>query len=153
MGKPGKGKDGKSGSEQLAKMAAQQEMLRNQLQKIMNELLREGDGGNTGNLKNIMNKMEQTETDIVNKNITQETLKRQQEIMTRLLEAENAERERDQDEKRESNENKFDFKRNQKEFEQYMKQINAETESLKTISPQMKPYYKNLVKEYFENQN
>jgi hypothetical protein len=153
MGKPGKGKDGKSGSEQLAKMAAQQEMLRNQLQKIMNEMLRDGDGGNTGNLKSIMNKMEQTETDIVNKNISQETLKRQQEIMTRLLEAERAEQERDQDDKRESNENNMDFKRNQKEFEQYMKQINSETESLKTISPQMKPYYKYLVKEYFENQN
>ncbi|MEZ5172927.1 MAG: DUF4175 family protein [Bacteroidia bacterium] len=91
MGKPGaKGNP----SEQLAKMAAQQEMIRNAMQKMMNEMIKEGDSGNSGNLRNAINKMEQTETDIVNKNITSETLKRQQEILTRLLQAEKAERER-----------------------------------------------------------
>ena len=45
-------------------------------------------------------KMEQTETELVNKVITQETIKRQQEIMTKLLEHEKAEREKELDEKR-----------------------------------------------------
>ena len=48
----------------------------------------------------------QTETDLVNKRISQEALIRQQDIQTRLLAAENAEKERDQDEQRESKEGK-----------------------------------------------
>jgi hypothetical protein len=149
MGKPGKGKEGKSGSQQLAKMAAQQEMLRNEMQKMLNEMMKEGDNGNAGNLRKMIEQMEKTETDLVNKNISTETMKRQQEIMSRLLEAEKAERERDQDEKRESNENKNEYNRNLLELQQYMQQKNAENEILKTSSPEMKPFYKNLVEQYF----
>jgi hypothetical protein len=150
----GKGGMGQKGmSEQLARMAAQQEAIRNELQKMMGEMMKEGNNGSTGQLQEILNKMDKTETDLVNKNLTQETLKRQQEIMTKLLEAEKAERERDEDEKRKSNENKDDFKRNIAEFLQYNRLIERETEILKTISPQMKPFYKNLVKEYFNTQN
>jgi len=151
MGK-GKGEKGKPGSEQLAKMAAQQEMLRNELQKMMNEMMKEGNG-NSGELRNIANKMEQTESDIVNKNISLETLRRQQEILTRLLEAENAERERELDSKRESNENKLVQNRNISVFDQYTKSIQQETELLKTISPSLKPFYKNMVKAYFNTIN
>jgi hypothetical protein len=153
MSKPGQGKEGKQGSEQLARMAAQQEALRNQLQKMMNEMIKEGDGGNAGNLRNILNKMEQTETEIVNKQLSLETMKRQQEILTRLLEAEKAERERELDTKRESNENKSDYRRNILEFNQYNKLMNQEAELLKTLPPSLKPFYKNLVKEYFNTTN
>jgi hypothetical protein len=98
----------------------------------------------------MIEQMEKTETDLVNKNLTSETMRRQQEIMTRLLEAEKAERERDQDDKRESNENKNEFNRNLLEFQQYMQQKNAENELLKTSSPELKPFYKNLVEQYFK---
>jgi hypothetical protein len=152
MQKPG-GMKGKQSSESLAKMAAQQEMLRNEMQRLMNEMQKEGDQGNTGALKNIINKMEQTETDIVNKNITSETLRRQQEIMTKLLEAEKAERERDQDDKRESNENKNDYKRNLQLYDQYNKLVEQEAEMLKTLPPSLKPFYKNRVKAYFNSTN
>jgi len=152
MQKPG-GMKGKQSSESLAKMAAQQEMLRNEMQRLMNEMQKEGDQGNTGALKNIINKMEQTETDIVNKNITSETLRRQQEIMTKLLEAEKAERERDQDDKRESNENKNDYKRNLQLYDQYNKLVTQEAEMLKTLPPSLKPFYKNRVKAYFNSTN
>lgn len=151
-GKEGMGQSG-SMSEQLARMAAQQEAIRNELQKMMNEMMKNGQNGSAGQLQDAINKMDKTESDLVNKNITQETLKRQQEILTRLLEAEKAERERDEDEKRKSNENIVDFKRNISEFLQYNKAIQRETELLKTISPQMKPFYKNLVKEYFNTLN
>ena len=43
--------------------------------------------------------MEQTEEDIANDNITQETLNRQNQIIEHLLEAEKAEQERDKDKK------------------------------------------------------
>lgn len=151
MGKPGS--EGKPSSEQLAKMAAQQEMLRNALQGMMNEMIKEGEGGSTGSMRNAINKMEQTETDIVNKNITYETLKRQEEIMTRLLEAEKAERERELDNKRESNENIFNQKRNISVFNEYNRLMKEEAELLKTLPPALKPFYKNMVKEYFNTIN
>ncbi|MFM2285705.1 MAG: hypothetical protein RLZZ543_1202 [Bacteroidota bacterium] len=151
--KPGQGEKGTMGSQQLAKMAAQQEMLRNELQKMMNEMMKDGNSGNAGELKNLANKMEQTETDIVNKNITLETMRRQQEIMTRLLEAERAERERELDTKRESNENKIDQKRNISVFNQYTRQMQQEAELLKTLSPSLKPFYRNMVKDYFNTIN
>jgi hypothetical protein len=151
--KPGSGSKGSMGSEQLARMAAQQEMLRNELQKMMNEMMKNGTSGSLGDLKNISNKMEQTETDIVNKNITLETMRRQQEIMTRLLEAEKAERERELDDKRESNENKIEQKRNISVFDQYTRQMQQETELLKTLSPSFTPFYKNMVKTYFNTIN
>jgi hypothetical protein len=151
MGKPGG--LGKNGSQQLAKLAAQQEMLRNAMQQMMNEMIKEGNSGSTGSIRNAINKMEQTETDIVNKNITSETLRRQQEIMTRLLEAEKAEREREQDEKRESNENIFDQKRNISVFNEYNRLMKEEAELLKTLPPALKPFYRTMVKEYFNTIN
>ncbi len=151
--KPGDGMKGSQGSEQLARMAAQQEMLRNELQKMMNEMMKDGNSGNAGNLKNLANKMEQTESDIVNKNITLETMRRQQEIMSRLLEAEKAERERELDNKRESNENKVDQKRNISVFNQYTRQMQQESELLKTLPPTLKPFYRNMVKDYFNTIN
>jgi hypothetical protein len=49
-----------------------------------------------------MKEMEQTEKELVNKFINQQTMHRQQEIMTRLLESERAEIQREKEEKRES---------------------------------------------------
>jgi chromosome segregation ATPase len=147
MGKPG-GLKGRESSEQLARMAAQQEMIRNQMQKLMNEMMKEGNG-NSGNLRNIANKMEQTETDLVNRNISAETIQRQQEILTRLLEAEKAEREKGLDDQRESNENKNELTRNKFSLNQYNDLMRKETELLRTIPPALKPFYKNMVKEYF----
>jgi hypothetical protein len=144
-------KPGKEMSEGLARMAAQQEALRNELQKMINEMNKDGKNGNSGNLQKLADQMDKNTTDIVNKNLTSETLRRQQEIMTRLLEAERAERERELDEKRESNENKVDIRRNLQDFPEYNRQMQREAELLKTLPPALKPYYKNLVKEYFNS--
>ena len=137
-------------SEQLARMAAQQEMLREELQRFNQE--NNKDGKNTlGNLAKTAKEMEKTETDLVNKMITNETMKRQEEILTRLLEAEKAERERDQDNKRESKEGKEEFNRNPDEFAAYKKLKEKETELFKTVPPSLSPYYKKKVDDYFRN--
>src|SRR5690606_12704209 len=88
-------------SEQLARMARQQQLIRQALQEINRDLNKDGQGS-LGNLDKLNKEMEQTETDLVNKRIRQETISRQQEILTKLLEAERAERERETDNKRES---------------------------------------------------
>ena len=156
--KPGeKGQKGSGGqmggngtSEQLAKLAAQQEALRRAVQQQSELLNKDGKQGN-GALQKLAEKMEQTESDIVNKRITQETIRRQQEILTRLLEAENAERERELDNKRESNEAKKQLFGNPNQFFEYKLLKQKEAELLKAVPPALTPFYKNKVNNYFNS--
>ena len=85
----------------------------------------------------------------MNKRITKQTLDRQKDINTRLLESEKAEREQDQDEKRESNEGKDLDKMSDQKMQEYLQKKLKETELLKTIPPSLRPYYKERVSEYF----
>lgn len=146
---PKSGKGGNKGmSKDLAKLAAQQEAIRQQLQELTKELNKKGNGGSKG-LDKLANKMEESEKELVNKKISQETLKRQQEILTRLLEAENAEREREMDEKRQSNESKNQNYSNPSDFFEYKRLKQKEEELLKTVPVTLFPFYKNKVSEYF----
>ncbi|MEI7596328.1 MAG: hypothetical protein WCK02_11310 [Bacteroidota bacterium] len=144
--KSGEGMGGMS--EKLAKLAAQQEAIRNELKKLANDG-KNDPNGSAGNLEKIANEMEQTETDLVNKIITNETMKRQQEILTKLLEAEKSERERDEEEKRESKESKFENFGNNLEKIKYNYNKKQETELLKKVPPSFNEFYKKKISEYF----
>jgi hypothetical protein len=137
-------------SEELAKMAAQQEMIRQKLQSYQESLKKSGNGKQARDLNKTVKDMEQNETELVNSIILQESLMRQKEILTRLLEAEEAEREQKQDEKREAKEGKDVKRKYPPNIEEYLKQQNSEVELLKTIPPEMKPFYKNKVNKYLE---
>ncbi|MBW6483379.1 MAG: hypothetical protein K0B10_09980 [Vicingaceae bacterium] len=141
MGMPG----GQGTSESLAKMAAQQAKIRSELQKLKNK----GAQGTNG----LSKLMEENEQDIVNKRITQETIHRQQEILTRLLESEKAEREREWDDKRESKEAKAEEKTNPSHYFNYNKEKEQEVELLKTTPPNLTQFYKNKVTQYFHEIN
>ncbi len=134
-------------SQELAKLAAQQAAIRQEIQKMADNINKDGKGG--GSMGKLADKMEQTETDLVNKMISQETLNRQEEILTKLLESEKAEKEREMDEKRQSNEAKDENKRNQIGFLEYNRVREKETELLKTVSPSLNPFYKEKVNLYF----
>jgi hypothetical protein len=129
-------------------MAAQQEAIREMMQEYRDGLMKEGIG-DKGNLSKMMQEMEKTETELVNKILNQETLWRQQEILTRLLESEKAERERELDEKRESTEAKKLYFSNPKEFLEYKRLKIQEEELLRKVPSGLKPFYKNKVNEYF----
>ncbi len=155
MKKQGGGQNGKmqrdqAMSEQLAKMAAQQEFIRNELNKMNQQENKDG-RKSLGDLDQIQQKMEETEKDIVNRMISEQTLNRQQEILTRLLESEKAERERDQDEQRKSEESKNNFERNPAAFEEYKRAKLKEMELLRTVPPALSPYYKQKVSDYFQS--
>src|SRR5690606_12042270 len=98
--------------------------------------------GKLGNLEKIMKEMEQTETELVNKRITQESLLRQQEIQIKLLEAEKAEREREQDSERESRSGREFAPNYNNVLKEYQKKKSKETELLKTIPPSLNNFYK-----------
>ncbi|MFH1321041.1 MAG: hypothetical protein ABII90_10360 [Bacteroidota bacterium] len=147
--KDGKNPGGKEGmSKELARLAAQQESIRNELQKINQQLNKDGQGS-LGNLEKLAKMMEETETDLVNRRITQETIMRQQKILTRLLEAEKAARERDTEQRRKSIEAKNEDFSNYFDFFEYKRLKQKEMELLKTVPPSLKPFYKNKVNEYF----
>jgi hypothetical protein len=145
------GKQGqKSMSEQFARMAAEQEAIRRQMQQYLEELKAQGETGDAG-LNKLMDDMEQTELDLVNKRLNEETIQRQEEILTRLLKHEKAMREREKEERRESKEVKNHEQGNPGEFLEYNKLLLKEVELLKTVPPDLKPYYKRKVNEYFYN--
>ncbi|MDX1906754.1 MAG: DUF4175 family protein [Bacteroidia bacterium] len=92
---------GQMDGQKLSEMAAQQEAIRKQLQEAHEKIKQEG-GQSLGDAEKIMEDMKQSEQEMVNKQLTAETLMRQQQILSRLLQAERSVRERELDEKRES---------------------------------------------------
>ena len=149
--KPGEQNPGGMGpgmSQQLAQMAALQAAIRKEMQKLAQELNKDGSGA--GNpLNKLAEQMEQQEKDIVNKQITPETLRRQQDILTRLLEHEKAERERELDEQRTSNEGRATPPPDPARYFDYQRRKAREAELLRTVPPGLKPYYRDRVNAYF----
>lgn len=138
--------NGRQLSEELARMAAEQERIRRALQEMQEKMKNEGQtpGGD------LPGKMEQTEMDLVNKQLTDQMIRRQKEIMTRLLEAEKSMREQDMDDERKGETAKDYDKEIPKAFEEYLRLKEKEVELLKTVPPKLYPYYKKEVGEYFK---
>jgi hypothetical protein len=132
----------------FAQMAARQAALRKALQEKQRQLQQQGKGSNK-DLKELIDQMDKTEIDLVNKRLTNEMIKRQQDILSRLLEHENAERQQEFDEKRKSETAGEMQRKMPPALEEYIRQRKAEIEQFKTVSPNLKPYYKNLVENYF----
>jgi hypothetical protein len=135
-------------SEGFARMAAQQEAIRRMMGEYQDQMKEQG-MGNSKELREMMDQMEQTETELVNKIITQQTIDRLNEIETRLLKHEKAELKREQEEKRESREGKDINKRNPDDFLEYNRIQDKEIELLRTVPPNLRPYYKEKVNQYF----
>ncbi len=139
-------------SEQLARLAREQQMIRQTMEQINNDQGKDG-GAGIKNADKISQQMEQTEKDLVNRKITDEALKRQQQIQTRLLEAEKAEQEREQDEKRESHVGKDVPPGYIKALQDYQQVKEKQTEQIRTVPPALNLYYKQKIKSYFDQLN
>ncbi len=143
--------EGKELNERLAKAAAQQEMIRKMMQEYVNELKKEN-AKSFGAMNQTLKQIEQTEKDIVNKQISTQTLNRQKQILTRMLESEKAEIKKEKEEKRESKTgiDKIE-KQNNQSFEEFKKLKNRDMELLQKIPPIYSSYYKTKISEYFSN--
>jgi hypothetical protein len=137
-------------SKEFAEMAQMQAQIRKALEEINQQENKDGKNS-LGNLGQMAKQMEQTETQLVNKQLTSEMLMRQQEIMTKLLEAENAERERDEKKEYESKTAKEVERKIPPSIEAYLKAKQSETDLYKTVPPSLKPYYKTLAEKYFRS--
>lgn len=146
----GSGKSGRELSEELARLAAEQEMIRRQM-----EMLKEAQNGKPGggagsdDLKRAIDMMEQNEVDLVNKRLTQQLINRQKQIMTRMLEAEKAQRDQEMDEEREAQQPSVISREIPPGFEKYLELKKKEIELLKTIPLELNQFYKKEVNDYF----
>lgn len=152
QGQQGKKKIGDNAklNESLAKAVAQQEMIRKMVQREA-ERIKTEKGKPSKNLNEIAKQMEQTEKDIVNKRITHNTINRQAKILTRLLEHEKAEKKQEKDNKRESKIGKDKINIEDKDFIDFKKIEEKETELFKQVQPIFSPFYKEKVNKYFYN--
>lgn len=136
-------------AEQLAKLAEQQATIRRKLQELSNELNSKGLAGNGKELSEIQQKMDKAETDIVNRNMTPEMMQRQKDIQTRLLEAEKSLRQQEQDDKRSSRTGQEVSRPVPAALQKYITDQKQLLDLYKTVPPQLKPYYKEMVDNYF----
>lgn len=139
-------------SKELARMAAEQAAIRKQLREMSESM---EDGGTGGGSKKLMEEMErmmeETEEDILFRQIDAQTLRRQQEILTKLLESEKAEREREKEEKRESASGREGYEIPDQVWEEFEKKREKELELYRTVPANLKPFYRNEVNRYFSN--
>lgn len=147
-GENGGGEQGGGASEQMARIAAQQAALRKQLNDLNNQLRK--DGKSNPNLTKIQQDMDRNETDIVNKRLTNDILQRQSEIMNRLMEAKEALREQEQGKERESNSGKEMTREIPQQLKDILKNKQSVIDYYKTVPAELKPYYKQMVEEYYQ---
>ncbi|WP_461641206.1 hypothetical protein [Labilibaculum euxinus] len=142
--KSGNGKN--NSKEKLGKFLQRQEMFQQNLSEI---LQKSGVGDETENiLREIMKMIDQTQSDISNFSINSNTINRQNRIISRLLEAENAQREKDFDKKRESNSGNIIKLSNPTEIFEY-KRIRTDFEGIFDDSyVKMLDYYNKLYLDY-----
>lgn len=142
------GSDGTGGiSERFARMAAQQEELRRRLQEVLNELMSQT-GLREPGLQRAIQEMEITEKELINKNISRETILRQERITTRLLESEQAQLEREFEERRESEEAKQYERQRPGEAEILSGANEIESEIIRRTTKELIHFYRNRSEEY-----
>ena len=146
--KPGEKPGNFPGSKAFSQMAQQQQMIREAMENLNKEGFKL-----PGGLQKTIADMQQTETDLVYKRISQQVLLRQQQIQTKLLEAATAEREREQDTQKESTAAKDYALDYNLRWQQYIKQKNTDLEMIKTMSPTLNYFYKQKITHYYKNLN
>ena len=134
-------------SKELVEMLAKQEKIRLALKEFENRLDKSED---VKSLKEALENMEKTEQDIVNKNITIETLLRQEQIISKLLEIDGALREQGESEQRESIEGN-EYIKDEDINIKYELLKSYQKELLKTSPPSLTNYYKEKVNDYFNS--
>lgn len=146
------GQSGRALSEELSRLAAEQAMIRNMLKQLQEK----AKGTEVGKqmekqVNDLMEKIDETETDLVNKRVNQNTINRQNEIMVRLLESEKALKQQEEDPKRQAETAKttkqstppfFDSLNNR----QQVKQV----EVLRSVTPNYNSFYKKEANQYLQ---
>lgn len=133
---------------QFGKSLMQHEMMQQMLRDLMNN--GEVGSGTKKTLQEIDKLLDQNRRELMSKSINARTIKRQNLISTRLLEAERAELEREYEDKRDS-ESAEDFYSNPVEFFKYKEKDNFTIEYLNKDSHKLSNFYNKKYKKYLNN--
>jgi hypothetical protein len=132
-------------------MAKMQEMIRQQLKEAHEQIQNGGEKGGLGDMGKIMQDMKDTEDELNNHILTERTLKRQQQIMNRLLDSQKAVREKEELEERRESNTGFDKEKkspDQLELEEYKNRIRQEL--LKSNQLEYSTDFIILIEKYFK---
>ncbi len=149
-GEGGSESGGKEGqAEKIARLAQQQAMLRKQLQDLANMLNSKGIGGTVSKeIREIQAAMDKMETDLVYRKNADELMRRNKEILTRMLEAEKAIQEQEEDNKRSAQAGKDAPRPMPSELSEHLKQQQQLLEQYRKGMPALKPFYQKMAEEY-----
>ncbi len=159
-GKEGKGKEGKNGKAdgngegtneelngELFRIYQQQQQLRQALEDKL------GEAGKTGQGKQLLDKMEDIELDLINKGFTNQTLQKMMDLQHRLLKMENATFLQGEDNKRQSETNQKQYNNDINNQIPTAKEYFNTTEILNRQALPLQQVYKKKVQEYFKKTN
>ena len=136
---------------ELARLAAQQEAIRKSLEQVARETDQSQEQGRVlGSLDQIANDMKRVVSDMQSKNIKQETIQRQQKILSRMLDASRSIRQRDYDNQRVAKAGKDVFGKSPAELNLTNANSQQEQQLLKLIRQNFPPEYQKIILRYYQ---
>ncbi|MVM29902.1 ATPase [Spirosoma sp. HMF4905] len=146
------GKTGRGLSEELSQMAAEQAMIRQMLKKLEeNAKGTEAGKQQEKQVKDLLEKMDESETDLVNKRVNPNLINRQNEILTRLLESEKALKQQEEDPKRQAEAAKSTKRSTPSFFDSTnLQQKTKQVEVLRSVTPNYNLFYKKEANQYLQ---
>jgi chromosome segregation ATPase len=143
-------KSGQQMSEELARLAQKQAAMRRALAELEKSMQKGKD--KSGGLADIKAQMEKTERELLSKKITPETIMRQQQILTRLLESEKAMMEREQDQRREAEQAKSTERTTlPPDLKNLLQKARSQKEQLLQGNPKLTETYQQVFDQYIES--
>lgn len=137
-------------AEMLSRLAYEQAKLRQQIQELQSIMNSKRIKGNARMMREILEEMDRLETDLINRKISDDLLQRQNEILTRLLKAEEAIREQEMDNQRQADVGRDVPRSIPPELQKYIDQQQHIKEKYHTVPPELKPFYKKISENYLD---
>lgn len=136
---------------EMARLAAQQELIRKSLQELMKEAEISGNRGRIlGDLNKIAEEMKEVVSDLESNNLTEETIRKQDRILSRLLDAQRSIHERDFEKRRESRPGQNIVRESPSELNLQEERDKIFQELLKSVRENYHRDYEALIRKYIE---
>ncbi len=138
--------------QQMGKQMGESLIMHEMMQQMLREIMNNGGVGSEARkaLQQIDDMLEQNRKQLMNKNVTSQMINRQNQITTRLLDAEKAELEREFEDERESR-SAEEFYSNPVEFFEYQKKDHSTLEFLNRNSHKLNNFFNKKYKQYLNN--
>ena len=143
---------GEGNSEEMNKELYEIYQKQQQLRQALENKIKESSGETQQEIKNLIEKMEEVELDLINSGFTNQTMEKMLDLQHRLLKLENATFLQGKEERRESETNLKQFEGRNSSLEKAKEYFNR-TEALNRQTLPLKDNYKKKVQQYFKTSN